>query len=83
MPSTSEIELLLHQLDQLMSRTRPGDAIDDALQAAPRTTATTSLRDHEIVRKFRQEVADGLIRLDTANQLFGLVRTILDAAVMP
>lgn len=83
MPSKNELELLLLQLDELMSRTRRPDAIDDVLDAAPRTAATTSLREHEVVRKFRQEVTDGLIRLDTANQLLGLVRSVLDIAVIP
>ena len=83
MPSDNELELLLSRLEELMSRTHRGDAIDDALGAAPRVTGTTSLRRHEVVRKFRQEISDGLIRLDTANQLLGLVRTALDAAVLP
>jgi hypothetical protein len=83
MSSKSELELLLLQLDELMSRTRRPDAIDAVLNAAPRSTASASLREHEVVRKFRQEVESGLIRLDTANQLLGLVRSVLDSAVMP
>ena len=83
MPSDNELEVLLSRLDELVARTHRGDAIDDTLRAAPRVSAATSLRQHEVVRKFRREVADGLIRLDTANQLLGLVRTVLDAAVLP
>jgi hypothetical protein len=82
MPSDNEqLEPLLARLEELLARTQGGDAIDVTLKAAPRISAATSLREHEIVRRFRQEVTDGLIRLDTANQLLGLVRTILDAAV--
>lgn len=83
MSSQNELELLLLQLDELSSRTHPGDAIDEALKAPPRESAEKSLREHEVVRKFRRELAAGRIRLDTANQLLGLVRTVLDAAVMP
>ena len=83
MPSDNELDVLLSRLEELLSRTRRGDAIDDTLGAAPRVSMATSLRHHDVVRKFRQEVADGLIRLDTANQLLGLVRTVLDAAVLP
>ncbi len=83
MSPKSELELLLLQLDELMSRTRRPDAIDDVLNSAPRTTAAASLREHEVVKKFRQEMTEGLIRLDTLNQLLGLVRTILDTAAMP
>jgi len=84
MTSDHELEALLSRLDALLSRTgRGGDAIDDVLKSAPRTTVTTSLREHEVVRKFRQEMADGLIRLDTANQLLRLASTVLDLAVLP
>ena len=83
MSSQNELELLLLQLDELSSRTRRGDAIEKVLDAAPRESAAKSLREHEVVRKFRQELAAGRIRLDTANQLLGLVRTVLDTAVMP
>ena len=78
-----ELEMLLSRLEKLQTRVTHSDAIDDAIAAAPRLTATTSLRKHEVVEKFRGELADGLIRTDTANQLLGLVRAVLDAAVMP
>ncbi len=83
MPTGNELEALLSRLDALVARPRHGDAIDDTLGAAPRVSRATSLRQHEVVRKFRQEMIDGLIRLDTANQLLGLVRTVLDSAVLP
>ena len=84
MPSDNEqLELLLSRLEELLSRTHRDDAIDDTLRSAPRVSAAKSLRQHEIVRRFRQEMTEGLIRLDTANQLFGMVRTVLDAAVLP
>ncbi len=82
MPSQNENELdmLLDRMEAMLSQP-PGDAIDATLRSAPRTTRTASIREHEIIREFRQEMTDGLIRLDTANQFLGLVRSVLDAGV--
>ncbi|MHC4443821.1 MAG: hypothetical protein ACYTF1_04780 [Planctomycetota bacterium] len=54
-----------------------GDAIDAVLSSPKRTTKVTSLRDAPEVRAFREALVDGLIRIDTANQLLRLVNTII------
>ena len=73
----------VEELDKLIDTltTRKGDAIDDVLSAAPRTTAVQSLRDHPDVVQFRQELTDGLIRVDTANRLLRLVSTVVTAVL--
>ena len=58
------------------------DAIDAILAGPQRTTAVKSLRDHETIQRFRKEFADGLIRVDTARQLLGLIRMAVET-VMP
>lgn len=50
------------------------DAIDRALAETPRTTRVPSLADHDVVRRFRQELTDGRIRIDTVNQLLRLIQ---------
>lgn len=75
------LEALLERLEQGIPSGRRKDAIDAILASAPRTTGVRSLRDHEVVQQFRRELADGLIRVDTANKLLGLIRTIVDAAM--
>ena len=70
---------LLQRLEEGMVRTGRGDAIDAILAAEPRKTGVNSLRDHEVVEQFRQELTDGLIRVDTANRLLGLIRTAVEA----
>lgn len=80
MPSPTE------QLDQLIdllssSTAPPGDAIDEVLAGAPRTTEVKSLRDHPDVQQFRQDLVDGLIRIDTANRLLQLVATVVASMV--
>lgn len=54
-----------------------GDAIDRILSAGDRETAVASLRDSDVVNAFRDELTDGLIRVDTANRLLGLVSQII------
>ena len=54
-----------------------GDAIDAVLSAEPRTTKVASLRDSPEVRAFREALVDGLIRVDTANQLLRLVNELI------
>lgn len=83
MPAQSELDLLLERLEKMLSQPVGGDAIDSELRSTPRASATTSLRDHEVVRLFRQEMSDGSIRLDTANHLLSLLRGVLDLAVKP
>ena len=72
---------LLERLEDSIPQPRRKDAIDAILASEPRTTAVRSLRDHEVVQQFRRELSDGLIRVDTANKLLGLIRTVVEAAM--
>ena len=54
-----------------------GDAIDAVLSSPKRTTKVTSLRDAPEVKAFRDALVDGLIRVDTANQLLRLINEII------
>jgi len=70
----------VERLDSVLRTVRSGgsgDAIDRGLLQPSRETAVVSLHDSEIIRKFRDDLADGLIRVDAANQLFGLVSQII------
>ena len=53
------------------------DAIDAALAAAGRETQVRSLREAPEIEAFRRELIDGLIRVDTANQLLRLVNEVV------
>ena len=72
---------LLERLEESIPQPRRQDAIDAILASDPRSTGVRSLRDHEVVQKFRRELSDGLIRVDTANKLLGLIRTVVEAAM--
>lgn len=75
------LDALLERLEEGIPSGRRKDAIDAILASDTRTTSVRSLRDHEVVQQFRQELSDGLIRMDTANKLLGLIRTMVDAAM--
>lgn len=75
------LDSLLGRLEASIRQTRRHDAIDAILAGSPRTTEVASLRDHKVVRRFRQELSDGLIRVDTAHRLLMLLRTAIDAAL--
>jgi len=66
------LDRLISTLDAVMRKT-PHDAIDAELAAPPRVTAVRALRDDPIVQQFRQELIDGLIRVDTAQRLLALI----------
>lgn len=75
-------------LDKLTSRFAaaappPPDAIDAVLAAPPRTSQVASLRNDPVINAFRNELADGLIRADTAHQLIALLSTALDKLPLP
>ena len=53
-----------------------GDAIDAVLSSPKRTTKVASLRDAPEVKAFRDAFIDGLIRIDTANQLLRLINIL-------
>ncbi len=50
-----------------------GDAIDAVLSETPRTTQVTSGRQSPEMEAFRRELSDGLIRVDTMNQVLRLL----------
>jgi len=77
---TAELDALLDRLDGIAAAQKPGDAIDAILVSPPRRTAVSSVRNHETVVRFRRELADGFIRVDTANRLLGLIRMVLNMA---
>jgi len=56
---------------------RRGDAIAGVLEAEPRATKVASLRDSPEAAAFREALVDGLIRVDTANQLLRLVNEVI------
>lgn len=79
-----ELDRLLGQLDGAVERKAAalaplgGDAIDDVLTSPARATAVRSLREAPEVEAFRNELVDGLIRADTANQLLRLVALVVE-----
>jgi hypothetical protein len=75
------LEALIERLEEGIPLGRRKDAIDAILASEPRTTGVRSLREHEVVQKFRREMSDGLIRTDTANKLLELIRTVVEAAM--
>ena len=71
-----ELDQLLTNVQTLLeanAKTQPGDAIGQELSRPARTTNVISLKDAPEVQAFRNELIDGLIRVDTANQLLRLV----------
>jgi len=72
---------LLERLEQSIPLPKRKDAIDAILASEPRSRGVRSLRDHEVVGQFRRELSDGLIRVDTANRLLGLIRTMVEAGM--
>ena len=72
---------LFDRLEENIPKPKRRDAIDAILAGDPRSTSVRALHDHEVVQQFRRELSDGLLRVDTANKLLGLIRVILDAAM--
>ena len=70
------IDALSAKLDE---ESPPRDAIDAALNDTPRTTHVQTLRNHPDLARFRQELADGLIRVDTANRALQLLSNVVTA----
>lgn len=83
MTVNNELEMLISRLDALQSRSQRGDAIDTALTSVPRTTVVSSLRDHEAVVRFREELAKGHVAAGTAARLLDLLRVVLETVVPP
>lgn len=84
---SNELDQLLDELERSPVAPSPtggqGDAIDVVSGAPARRTEVRSLRDDETVRRFRRELADGHVRVDTANQLLGLIRIAVSALWKP
>lgn len=83
MSATEAAEVLNDLLDTLVVKAtqrqrRAGtDAIDVVLGQPARQTGVRSLQDSPAVIAFRQELVDGLIRVDTANQLLRLLNEVI------
>lgn len=85
MTQSESLDAVLERLDRILAAAAPtqtGDALDRILAEPGRQTDVTSLRDSEIIRTFRQDLIDGLIRIDTANRLFRLISAVLDRLPM-
>ena len=81
--TAGQLEELVRRLDAMIERARrngPADAIDAILDGEPRSTAVQSLRDHAVMQQFRDELIDGLIRVDTANKLLRLITLVVERA---
>ncbi|MEE9296610.1 MAG: hypothetical protein V3W34_16825 [Phycisphaerae bacterium] len=80
MPETTRtFDRLVSALESLAPKTgRPEDAIDRILAAAPRRTEARSLRDDPVVARFREDLANGLIRMETADALFRLIGEVIN-----
>lgn len=73
--ATRELDALTEKLEQVVSGSR--DAIDRIVQGPRRKTNAKSVRNDPAMQRFRRELADGLIRADTANQLLRLVSRVI------
>lgn len=81
----AELDRLIAGLEARASRTsasagdheRPGDAIDAVLREPVRTTAVRSLRGDPVIEQFRQELVDGLIRVDTARRVLEVLNAVV------
>lgn len=80
-----ELERLLSNVQTLMeanAKAQPNDAIGAELARPARTTAVVSLKDAPEVEAFRNELIDGLIRVDTVNQLLRLVNEAMTRLIV-
>ena len=70
---TGQLDRLLNTLESALRESGTGDAISRELAAPQRQTQVVSLRQAPETRAFREALIDGLIRVDTVNQLLRLV----------
>jgi hypothetical protein len=79
--ATNDLDQLVKRLEAAVTTNamaRRGDAIERVLSEPARTTGVQVLRNAPEIEAFRTELADGLIRADTANQLLRLVSMIVE-----
>ena len=78
-----DLNQLLTTLDDSQAKAKStasvgaGDAISRELAREARKTEVQSLRDAPEIEAFRNELIDGLIREDTANQLLKLINEVV------
>lgn len=78
---TEALDRLIGVMDQAVasgSAEPPRDAIDEALERPPRQTQVVSLADSPVIARFRAELSDGLIRIDTLNQVLRLIALVIE-----
>ncbi len=80
--TTGPFDTLIGTLETLLDPRpqgdRPPDAIDRILAQPARNTQARSLREDPVVARLREDLTNGLIRIDTANAMFRLVARVLD-----
>ncbi len=59
------------------SSEKGSDAIDELINSRRRASSVRGLRDSEAFERFKQELVDGLVRVDAAHRLLDLVEVIL------
>lgn len=64
------------------ARSGRADAIDAELSRAPRSTRVASLREAPEAQAFRDELVNGLIRVDTANRLLRWVNELMARGIV-
>lgn len=82
--ATNTFDELINMLDESINpttspSTQSPDAIDRINAAKRRTTNVISLRDDPDIQQFRDDLKNGLIRLDAANNLFALITRLLQS----
>ncbi len=76
--TTETFERFLESLElRLQEPVQPPDAIDRELARPPRRTSVRALRDDPVVARFREDLSNGLVRLDTVNALLRLMTDFL------
>ncbi len=76
---TQSLDELIERLSVLLADdVGARDAIDAVLGAPPRATNARSLRFHPDVVRFRRDLADGIVRADTAHRLLCLLTVAVD-----
>ncbi len=76
--TTQPLDQLIESIQSLVDApSRPPDAIDRILESAPRTTRVRALHDAPVVARFREDLTNGFIRLDTAKALFRVITDLI------